>query len=465
MYQVHYQTSRPQTTAHLAQTMTLLALTTDELKQQIDTQISQNPALEILEERRCPLCKRILGQHGSCSVCSKPSTEAPEEPIVFLSPRDDFYSRGSQGKDEIPEDNYSTQIDDLPTFVLRQVAPDLAVRQAQIAAYLVSNLDDDGFLTIPLFEIAQYFHVPLSEVQEIQKVIQRVDPIGVGSSTTQEALIVQLEVLSETCAVPDLAMSIIQLGVEELSQRQFSDLAKRFGVSQKDIRQTVRFIGENLNPFPGRSHWGDSRQSTSQTPPVFHQPDIMINHLNDDPLNPLTVEIIMPLSGTLRVNPQFRHAVREASGEKKDMWKSDLEHASLLVKCLQQRNHTMLRLMQRIVVLQKDFILYGEKYIKPYTRVLLAKELELHESTISRAVANKAVQLPNRRIIPLAQFFSRNLNVRSVLREIIEEEPYPYSDTVLVDLLAEKGYKIARRTVAKYRAMEGILPAHMRRSP
>ena len=124
----------------------------------------------------------------------------------------------------------------------------------------------------------------------------------------------------------------------------------------------------------------------------------------------------------------------------------------------------MERLLTRVVSLQRDYIIRGEKYLKPVTRAHLSRELEVHESTISRAVANKAVQLPNKRIVPLSSFFDRSLNVRSVLKEIIEKEPKPYSDSDLVDMLNEKGYSVARRTVAKYRSIEGILPAHLRKA-
>ena len=124
----------------------------------------------------------------------------------------------------------------------------------------------------------------------------------------------------------------------------------------------------------------------------------------------------------------------------------------------------MERLLIRVVTMQRDFIINGEKYLRPVTRAQISREMEVHESTISRAVANKAVQLPNKRIIPLAEFFDRSLNIRSVLKEIIESETKPYSDSDLVDLLSEKGFEVARRTVAKYRAIEGILPAHLRKA-
>ena len=119
--------------------------------------------------------------------------------------------------------------------------------------------------------------------------------------------------------------------------------------------------------------------------------------------------------------------------------------------------------MRRLVGLQRDYILKGEKYLVPVTRFQISIELEVHESTISRAVAGKAVQLPNRRIIPLSSFFDRSLPARMVLKEIIDAEPHPLSDAELMALLADRGFPVARRTVAKYRALEGILPAQMRK--
>jgi RNA polymerase sigma-54 factor len=124
----------------------------------------------------------------------------------------------------------------------------------------------------------------------------------------------------------------------------------------------------------------------------------------------------------------------------------------------------MRRLMARVAAIQKNFILNGEEELLPLTRAQLSKELDVHESTISRAVSGKSVQLPNSRIVPLSMFFDRSLNVRTILHNIIDRENRPLNDTELVDLLAKQGIFVARRTVAKYRAMEGILPAHLRHS-
>lgn len=172
----------------------------------------------------------------------------------------------------------------------------------------------------------------------------------------------------------------------------------------------------------------------------------------------------MPIGGTLQVSSLYKKAIKQSEGESRDAMREDLDKASLFVKCLQQRNHTMQRLMQRLVVIQKNYLTKGEKYLEPITRATLAGELGVHESTISRAVSGKSVQLPNKRIVPMSSLFDRSLSARTILREIISSEVKPLSDTEIQIKLDERGIQVARRTVAKYRAMEGILPAHLRQS-
>ena len=115
-----------------------------------------------------------------------------------------------------------------------------------------------------------------------------------------------------------------------LSRHQYAELARLLKISQNRVIEIARFISENLNPYPGRSHWGDSRQPAQPSSQVYHQPDIIIGYVNDRPENPLLVEIIMPLNGTLRINPLFRQALHQVSENKIEEWKSDLERAVLL---------------------------------------------------------------------------------------------------------------------------------------
>jgi RNA polymerase sigma-54 factor len=256
---------------------------------------------------------------------------------------------------------------------------------------------------------------------------------------------------------------VINEAFDLLSKHQYSELAKKLSTSVQKIKLVSQFISDNLNPFPARANWGSTRNPNDSAPDVFHQPDILIYYLNNKPGNPLVIEIITPSRGTLRINSLFKQAVKEQTGEKLEEWKKDIEKASLLIKCIQQRNNTMRQLMEKLVANQKSFIIHGETYLEPLTRAHIAEELNVHESTISRAVANKTVQLPNKKIIPMSMFFDRSLSVRAILKDIIENETHAMNDTEIREQLEHQGISVARRTVAKYRAMEGILPAHLRR--
>ena len=452
---------RPQTTAHLAQTMTLLELTSEELRQKVESELASNPALELASEARCPTCHRLLATPGRCPVCSRP-VGMDSQPVVFVSPREDFnnYSRGPS-PEELPDDEWGAAEEDLPEYVLRQIAAELPVEDRPVAAHILTSLDEDGLLTVSLVEIARYNHVLPSRVERVLNLIQHADPLGVGSPTPKDAMLVQLEALSEIKPAPMHTKRAIQEGMDLLSHHAYTELGHKLGISTSKVMSIVRYIADNLYPYPARPHWGD-RLVSSDTPRSYHRADILISRIFETPNTPLMVEIASPYAGRLQVNPLFRQALNQAPEDKIDSWQGDLEQASLLVKCLQQRDHTLVRLMQRLVVLQREFILRGDAYIQPLTRARLAVELDVHESTISRAVSGKAVQLPNGRIVPLSRWFDRSLHIRTALRNIIEKEARPLSDTELSDRLNAEGFAVARRTVAKYRAMEGILPARLR---
>jgi RNA polymerase sigma-54 factor len=156
--------------------------------------------------------------------------------------------------------------------------------------------------------------------------------------------------------------------------------------------------------------------------------------------------------------------VRELSGEEREKWSEKVEEALLIDKCLRQSQNTLLRLASALAAEQRAFILGTDRELRPLTRAELAKRLDVHESTVSRAVSNKRAALPSGRIVPIARFFDRSLSVRDMVREIVSDESKALSDTEIVSLLEQQGVHIARRTVAKYRAMEGILPMSLRRT-
>jgi RNA polymerase sigma-54 factor len=254
-------------------------------------------------------------------------------------------------------------------------------------------------------------------------------------------------------------------------------------VSAAHAEAIAVYIRANLNMYPAAAHWGEAAPPPSE---AFFAPDVIITRHNADPDGPLVVEIISPFAGNLHLTHGFKEAVNaqiqvaqaaaqdsaasyrvrqaaEAELEKCEALSAQTEKAQLLIKCLQQRDFTLTRLLQRLVVLQRSFILDGDAESVPVTRAQLALELGLNESTISRAVADKAVQLPNGRIIELAGMFDRSLHIRTALRALIEQEDRPLSDHALANLLSAQGFPVARRTVAKYRKLEGLHPARLRR--
>ncbi len=452
---------RPITTAHLAQTMSLLELNFDELRQKIDNELNTNPALEFVEDSVCPICHHRMIRAHHCPVCSQPNPNNPDLPIIFISSRTDFTDSPHQALDgDASSIEWLSSYESLPTYVLHQISPELEPPDRPLAAHILTSINDDGLLEIPLVEIAQYHHVPLARVRHVLSLIQHSDPLGVGSPSPREALLIQIEVLSETQPVPDLAFTLIINDMNLLSRKAHLEISRKYKVSSQEVEKTIQFISENLNPYPGRTNW-NGKNSLDQNP-TYTRPDIIVSRLTDSMDTPLMVEILSPYAGNLRINPLFREALHQAPQEKASEWHTSLDSANLLVKCLQQRNQALVRLMKKLVIIQRDFIMRGDSWIKPITRAKLADELEVHESTISRAVSGKSLQLPNRKIIPLSKFFDRSLHIRAALRNFIEIETRPLSDTELADLLDKQGYSVARRTVAKYRSIEGILAARYR---
>lgn len=457
---------RPVTTAHLAQTMSLLEMSNNELAEKIQAELANNPALEAAERNNCPVCNRRL-VNQLCPTCSNPLRSSDTDPIVFVSSRIRKLSgsgSSSYNQDFDSFENYTVDTVDLPYYVLNQIRTELKVDERSIAAAILHGLDDAGLFTTPPVELAMLYHVPISKIEHVRSLIQRCDPVGVASGSSREALLVQVDVLrDEGIAIPPKTREALANGFHELSHQNTRGLSKLLGISNLETETIIEFISENLNPFPAHAHWGNHRDQTKDQPERFHDPDIIISRNTIDPNSQLVVQILWPIYRNLYISPIFKKILAEKQNGNSDTLQKEHQKATLLIKCIAQRNHTLVLLMQKLAEEQRMFILNGDRYLKPMTRAQIAEDLGFHESTISRAVNNKSVQLPSGKIIPLAQFFDRSLPIRTILKEIIENEAKPLSDTKISSRLEQEGYNIARRTVAKYRAMEGILPAHMRK--
>jgi RNA polymerase sigma-54 factor len=460
MLQVQDHSLRPLTTAHLAQTMSLLTLSNQELREKVLAELTSNPALELVEERICPGCQRKMANPGPCPVCSTKSNG--DGPIVFLSPRD--FSRPAARREigeTLPEQEPAAP-EDLPIYVLQQLASEILPEDRKLAAYILSSLDEEGFLQDAPAIIARATGTTLTQVGRVLDQISHSDPPGLATPGPRQALLVQLDLLEAGHPLAGIARRILEDCFAELGRRDFDGIAAKLGLLVSKVRQAAAFIHDNLNPYPARAFWGSGRQPQAADPNVYHNPDIQISGQAAQTNGQLVVEIFAPVSGWLRVNPMFRQATHSTPESTSDEWTKHLERASLFVKCLQQRNNTMRKLMQVLVGDQAEFIHRGDRYLTPMTRARVAERIGVHESTISRAVAHKSVALPDGRIVPLTKFFDRSLSVRERIKEMVGQEPKPLTDDEIAAQLKREGVRVARRTVAKYRAIEGILPARLR---
>jgi RNA polymerase sigma-54 factor len=460
MLQVQDHSLRPLTTAHLAQTMSLLTLSNLELRDRVMAEIAANPALEMVDDRVCPSCHRRLTAAGPCPACS--SRAADDNLVVFLSPRESHRPSKSASLDETPPEMEPAAPEDLALHVLGQLAGQLKEDDRPLAAFVLSSLDEEGFLQDPPAIIARTNRASLDQVERVLSLISHADPPGLATMGPRQALLAQLDLLDQDDPAVLLARRLLQEHFSELGRREFERMAQATGVNVAKVKQAANLIHDKLTPYPARAFWRSGRQAAPADPNVYHTPDIQISNNPNGDESMLVVEIFAPLSGWLRVNPLFRQSLPEAEEEQSEAWTRHLERASLFVKCLQQRNNTMRRLMQALVARQRDFIRHGDRHLAPITRAGIATEIGVHESTVSRAVSHKSVALPDGRIIPLTRFFDRSLSVRDRIKEIVDGEPQPLTDDEIAAMLRKDGVRVARRTVAKYRAIEGILPARLR---
>ncbi|GAB4435925.1 MAG: RNA polymerase factor sigma-54 [Anaerolineae bacterium] len=447
-------------TMHLVMTTRLLSLNTAELQEVLQAELAENPALELVEERRCPQCGRLLSRLP-CPYCqdSLSSVEVYELP--------QYTGASYRDADDSDDDWYAFEAApvSLAEYAWRQLAPDLAEAERAIGRALVERLDEHGLLSEHPAEIAAYLNCPLHEVLAVLHKLHQVEPVGVGATDIQECLLIQLRHLQELGQGHDTALRLVAEAWDALCRANFDEAAAALDCEEGDILEAVAFIQDNTYPRPADTHWSSARHP-ERPPERLREPDIMI-YKEEDP-DRLVVEIYAPSPTWLRVNPEYRELARAAraaaNGDGPPAWARLADEAELFIKSLAQRNQTMRVIMNRLVEAQREFILMGDRFLKPMTRAELAIEVGVHESTVSRAVSRKNVALPNGRVVPLSIFFDRSLSVRDQVKEIIENEcaDAPLSDGQIAALLSEQGVEVARRTVAKYRTTLGILPAQLR---
>ena len=454
-------------TQRLQQALKLLQVPTLELEQILRHELQGNPLLEEVEQEEEVERETELDQEISALETNEREKEA--EGVQDQRDWGDSFDDGfrgvnnAQGYDEDEEmerpQKYIPSGQEALAEQLQMALPEGSERM--IGEYIIGSLNEDGLLASPLGEIAAFFEVEEATVEAVLRIIQGFDPPGVAARDLQECLMLQLE--AKGMAESQEAV-VVQHYFDALKNRKFSEIARELKISAHQVQEISQRIGE-LDPRPGLS--ADAEGARVIVPDlevvkVSEDSDDYAVYLNDAHLP------------RLRVSQAYEAKDSQSEDEIKFI-NEKKHHAEWVIKTIEQRRRTMIKVMEAIVVEQKEFFEKGAIALRPLTLQQVASVIGMHESTVSRVTRQKYVQTP-RGVFPLKFFFSAGLDstsgdvvaakaVKIMIREIIEEEnsARPLSDKKIVDLLQERGLKIARRTVAKYREQMGILSARMRK--
>lgn len=437
-------------TPRLQQSVKLLQLSALECVQELHQAIAQNPFLEEAADREA------RAEDGS-------PEEAPRNEEDSAS-RDLDFSAGSSGG--------ASASDDTPDWTEWTASPatlhdslheqllllGLSERDYALANVVVDALDEDGFLRQPLEEIQSFAHgAHPGEIETALRIVQTLEPAGIAARDLGECLALQLQALAGDSAGRELALEIVRNRLGLLAARDNPRLLEALECSEEELRVALDLI-RSLDPRPG--------SKVGSFEPRAIVPDVVVRKERKR----WVVNINAAIYPRIRVNQQYADYFRQTRDGETALLAQHLQEARWLVRNLEQRFLTIQRVAEAVVARQRNFFEYGDLAMRPLTLREIADELGLHESTVSRATSHKYMATP-RGVVAFKRFFSRQLAttsggscsataIRALLREFIaaEDRHNPLSDVQLTELLADRGVKVARRTVTKYRRSM-LLPA------
>lgn len=465
-------------TPQLQQAIKLLQLSRMELIDTVRQEMVENPVLEEVAE------SEQFDDEPAHRDEKKKKSDEPEEVRVDEddpNPKDEIdwdrflenYSAPTPGnsykgmKDDLPglEQTLSTS-ETLTEHLMEQVRlSGMNDEEEYVATLIIGNLDDSGYLRgQTVEEIAEDARASVEDVEFVLSIVQEFDPLGVAARDLRECLLIQID-----SVYPDDALlrAIVEDHIPDLERKSYNRIGKALDVDIEDVYESARIIS-TLEPKPGREY-ADSEAR-------YITPDIYIHYIGGEYV-PVLNEDGMP---RLRVSGYYRRelARKKANGEKdevKDYIQEKLRGAMWLIRSIHQRQSTILKVTESIIKFQYDFFENGVEHLKPLVLREVAEDIDMHESTVSRVTTNKYVHTP-RGTFELKYFFNSSITnlegddlaseaVKAKIREIIskEDEKKPLSDSKIAQALSEEGIDIARRTVAKYREMMGILSSTKRK--
>jgi|SRR5579871_1537010 len=446
----------------------LLQMPSQELMTAIAHERDTNPAIELLERESCHYCGAGLDVPSrTCPACGTPLVGGENHHEATLDSGLGATAGGGayedDGSDPMMRVAASVERGD---GLLQMLDVMIDEDEFEIAEYLVGNLDHHGYLPESIVEdTAVALSCDPAQVEGVLHKLHRLDPPGIGARGAQECLLIQLQRMRQAGNPRKLAEVLVKDYLQDLAFRHFREVAHAIGSTPKAVETEWQFIREHLHPYP--THGFDPDCSEMAEAATTIRPDVVIRRRGAG----FEAEVVERQRYDLQVHKGYQWArkhIAEASTNDHDQQhiRTYVERAQSFIAALKQRWDTMQRVSDALIELQRGFLEHGQSAIKPLTRADVAKVVKLHESTVSRATDGKYVLLPNGRVVPFDDFFDSSLPVKKALRELIatENPRRPLSDEQLAQLLTNKGFSIARRTVAKYREEEGILPSRLRRS-
>jgi RNA polymerase sigma-54 factor len=461
-------------TPQLQQSIRLLQLSTLELNQELERILQENPLLEREDDQReqpMPPSEPAAQTVDTAPAEAQAADSGPaESDNIDFSALDE--APAGPPRDDGEDGEYQQQVaEDAPTLrvhLLGQLSlTKLSERDRRLVSLLIDTLDDDGYLTQSLEELAAILppelEVELEELQIALRHLQNLEPAGVGARSLSECLLLQLAALPKD--TPHLAQAIetAKLHLETLAARDFARLRKLLHCEDGALRAVQKLI-TGLNPKPGRSF------STEETRYVV--PDVIVKKVKGLWIASLNPDA-MP---RLRINRLYAEILQRNRGACSQQLTSQLQEAKWLIKNVQQRFDTILRVSQSIVDRQRHFFEHGEVAMRPLVLREIAEALDLHESTVSRVTTQKFMHTP-RGIYELKYFFGSHVTteaggaasstaIRALIKQLVSAENArkPLSDGQISEILGQQGIMVARRTVAKYRESMQILPVNLRKS-
>jgi RNA polymerase sigma-54 factor len=356
-----------------------------------------------------------------------------------------------------------TKAPTLQQHLLEQMnGSEMSSQERGIALVVIGNIDEQGYLRATTAEMASQAGCLEEDVEKVIEIVQGFDPAGVAARNLSECLFIQLRRSGRQYG---LESRIVQHYLEELSRRKLPEIARLCHVSLSDVQNAAEAIAR-LEPRPGRPFSAEDEQTIL--------PDVIVERDGDD----YTVSLNDDEIPSLRIGDRYKDMLSQAAGDRevRDYLREKIRGGRFFIRCVQQRQHTLLNIAREIVARQRDFFDLGPAHLRPMTMSKVAQAVGVHETTVSRAVSGKYLASP-RGLFELKYFFTSgyttedgesvsNESVRQAIAEIVrnEDSKHPLSDQDIVAMLAERGLPIARRTVAKYREQIGILPSHLRKS-